>query len=47
MLFSDLYKIMVNKVTIVGIKGGDRPHRPALDPPLDTLATHLDLAYTE
>jgi len=29
MLFSELYKIMLNKVTLIGL-GGDRP----LDPPL-------------
>jgi len=28
MLFSELYKIVVNKVTFVGFKGGDRPNRP-------------------
>jgi len=33
MLFSELYKIMVNKVTLIAIMGGDRPNRP-LDPPL-------------
>jgi len=32
MLFSDLHKIMANKTTFVGFKGGDRPNRP-LDPP--------------
>jgi len=35
MLFSELYKIMVNKVTFVGFMGGDRPNHP-LDPPLNT-----------
>jgi len=25
---------MVNKVTFVGFKGGDRPNHPPLDPPL-------------
>jgi len=35
MLFSELYKkIMVNKVTFLGFRGGYRPNRPALDPPL-------------
>jgi len=34
MLFLKLYKIMVNKVTFVGFKGGDRPNHPPLDPPL-------------
>jgi len=28
MLFSQLYKIMVNEVTFVGFRGGDRPNRP-------------------
>jgi len=31
MLFSDLYKIMVKKVTFVGFRGGDRPNLPPLD----------------
>jgi len=31
MLFSELYKIIVNEVTFVGFKGGDRS---TLDPPL-------------
>jgi len=31
MLFSELYKIMVKKVTFLGFRGGDRP---PLDPPL-------------
>jgi len=29
MLFSELCKIMVNKVTFVGFTGGDRPNRPS------------------
>jgi len=33
MLFSELYKIMVNKVTFAGFKGGRSPQSP-LDPPL-------------
>jgi len=28
MLFRVLYKIMVNKVTFVSFRGGDRPNRP-------------------
>jgi len=28
MLFSELYKIMMNKVTFVGFRGGDRPNLP-------------------
>jgi len=28
MLFSELYKIFVKKVTFVGFRGGDRPNRP-------------------
>jgi len=28
MLVFKLYKIMVNKVTFVGFRGGDRPNRP-------------------
>jgi len=28
MMFFGLYKIMVNKVTFVGFRGGDRPNRP-------------------
>jgi len=31
MLFSELYKIMVNKVNFVGFRGADRPNRPHLD----------------
>jgi len=31
-MFSELYKIMVNKVIFIGFMGGDRP---PLDPPLD------------
>jgi len=34
MLFSELYKIMVNEVTFVGFSGGNRPNRLALGPPL-------------
>jgi len=34
MLFSELFKIMVNEITSVGFKGGDGPNRP---PPLDPL----------
>jgi len=34
MLFSELYKIMVNKVTFVSFKGGDRPNSPPLNPTL-------------
>jgi len=30
MLFSVLYKIMVNKVTFAGFRGGDRPNRHPL-----------------
>jgi len=33
MLFSELYKIMVNKVSFLGFRGRDRPICP-LDPPL-------------
>jgi len=33
MLFSELYKIMVSKVTFPGFRGGDRTP-PPLDPPL-------------
>jgi len=29
-LFPELYKIMVNKVTFLGLKGGDRPNLPLL-----------------
>jgi len=36
MLFSELYKIMVNKVTFRGFKGGsDCPNCPTLDSPMD------------
>ena len=31
MLFSELYKIMANKITFAAFRGGDRP---PLDPPL-------------
>ena len=35
LLFSELYKIMVKRVTFVGFRGGDPPNRPPpLDPPL-------------
>jgi len=34
MVLSELYNIMVKNVTFVGFKGGDRPNRPPLDPPL-------------
>ena len=34
MLFSELYKIMVNKFTFVSFRGDDRPNRPPLDPSL-------------
>jgi len=35
MLFFELYKIMVNKVSFVGFSGGgDRPNRSPLNPPL-------------
>jgi len=30
MLFSELYKIRVKKVTFIGFRGGDRPNRPSL-----------------
>jgi len=33
MLFSELYKIMVNKVIFVGFRGRNRPNA-SLDPPL-------------
>jgi len=39
MLFSELYEIMANKVNFVGFKGGDRPNRTLLDPPLP--GTHI------
>jgi len=35
MLFSELYKIMVDKVPSVGFRGDDWGDRPSLDPPLD------------
>jgi len=28
MLFSELYRVMVKKVTFVGFRGADRPNRP-------------------
>jgi len=34
MLFSQLYKIMVKKVTLVGFRENDRPNRTPLNPPL-------------
>jgi len=34
MLFSELYKIMVKKVTFVGFRGGGHPNYLPLDPPL-------------
>ena len=41
MLFSELYKIMVNKVTFVGFRGGDRHNPPSLDPPPDCTPKHV------
>jgi len=35
MLFSELYKVMVNKAIFFGFGGGDRP--PSLDPPLNQI----------
>jgi len=35
MLFSELYKSMVNKTTFVLLIGGDRPNRP-MDLPLNS-----------
>jgi len=35
MLFSELYKIMVKKVTFVGFRGVIAPIAPHLDPTLD------------
>ena len=32
--FTNLYKIMVKKVTFIDFTGGDRPNRPSLYPPL-------------
>jgi len=32
--FTELHKIMVNKITFVGFRGSDRPNRSPLDPPL-------------
>jgi len=40
MLLSEVYKIVVNKVTFVGFRGSDRPNRP-LDPPLLPLKSNL------
>jgi len=39
MLFSELFKIMVNEVTFVGFRWGDRdrPNRSPLDPPPDAM----------
>jgi len=31
-LFSELFKIMMNKVTFVGFTGSDHPNRTTLDP---------------
>jgi len=33
MLFSEMFKIIVNKVPVACFRGGDRPIRPRLDPP--------------
>jgi len=38
MLFCELYKIMLNKITFVGYRASDRP---SLDPPLHSLNTKL------
>jgi len=42
MLFSELYKITASEVTFVGFRGGERPNRPYVDPPLP-LQLHLQL----
>ena len=34
MFFPEFYKIMVNNDPFVSFRGGDRPNRPPLDPPL-------------
>jgi len=44
MLFSELYKIMVIKVTFVGLRVDDSPNRPLLDQPLGATA-HAALLY--
>jgi len=47
MLFSGLYKIMVNKVTFVGFRGGRSPQSPPLDPPLLRTVYLCILAYED
>jgi len=42
MLFFEMYKTMVNKVTFVGFRGGDRPNRP---PPGSALVTTYHRGY--
>jgi len=44
MLFSELYKIMVNEVTFVGLRVDDSPNRPLLDQPW--AQQHLRPYYT-
>jgi len=42
-----LFKIMVKKVTFVGLRGGHRPSRPhPLDPPLITIALNQKVSIT-
>jgi len=49
MLFSELHKIMVIKVTFLGFRGGDRPNRPppgsapAVNLPFSPVALRRDL----
>ena len=46
MLFSELYKIMVNKVTFMGFRGGDRPNRPPSGPAPGSTLIQWDLVGT-
>jgi len=46
MLFSELCKFMVNKITFAGCRGGDCPQSPTLDPPLLQTTRSSNIATT-
>jgi len=46
MMFSKLYKIMVNTVTFLGFRGGDRPH-PGSAPGIRNMFQFLSFNTTE
>jgi len=47
MLFSELYKNMVKRLTFVGFREGDRPNPPTLVPPLASQHFWRDLLIQE